>query len=86
MNMNLHGVSLELTCTGLHSLRPSMTSVSVACTSAVLVPRTTGRATTDRAEFPEDAAFEARHHAPNHRGNGGGRSSDDKLSFRYWST
>ena len=55
--MYVYGVSLELTCTGLHSLRPSVISVSVGRTATVLKPRTTGSATTDLAGFLEGAAL-----------------------------
>ena len=65
----LHDVSLELTCTCLHAVRPSMISVTVAGTSAALVPGTTWSATTNLAGFLEGAALETRHHAPNHRGD-----------------
>ena len=67
--MYLHDVSLELTCTGLHAVRPCMISIAVAGTSAALVPRTTRSATTDLAGFLEGAALETRNHAPNHRGD-----------------
>ena len=53
----IHGVSLELTCAGLHALRPSVISVHAACTSALLEPSTTGSATTDLARFLEGAAL-----------------------------
>ena len=36
--MYLHNGSLKLTCTGLHALRPSVISVSVANTSTIFVP------------------------------------------------
>ena len=55
--MYLHGISPELTRTGLHALKPFVISVSVAKTSAVLEPRTTGSATTDSTGFLEGAAF-----------------------------
>ena len=55
--MYLFGFTLKLTCTGLHALRPFVISVSVAKTSAVLEPRTTGSATTDLAGFLEGAAL-----------------------------
>ena len=55
--MNLHSVSLELTCTGLHALGPCVISVSVARTSTALEPRTAGSATTDLAGFLEGAAL-----------------------------
>ena len=56
-----HGFIIELTCTGLHALRPSVISVSVGRPSAVLEPRTTGSATTDLAGFLEGAALETCH-------------------------
>ena len=55
--MYLHDVSLELTCTGLHAVRPCMTGVTIAGTSAALVPSATGSATTDSAGFLEGAAL-----------------------------
>ena len=55
--MYLHGVSNELTCTGLYALEPCMLSVSVARTSTALEPRTAGSATTDLAGFLEGAAL-----------------------------
>ena len=55
-------VSLELTCTGLHALRPCVIRVSGARTSAGLEPRTTGSTTTDLAGFLEGAALETCHH------------------------
>ena len=65
--MYLHGVSFGLTCAGLRALRPCVTSISVARTSAFLEPRTTGSAATDLAGFLEGAALETRHHSPNRR-------------------
>ena len=50
-------VSLELTFAGLHALRPTVINVSVAGTSAVLVPSTAGSATTGSAGFLEGAAL-----------------------------
>ena len=49
--------SIELTFAGLDALKPFVISVSVAKTSAVLEPRTTGSATTDLAGFLEGAAL-----------------------------
>ena len=68
--MYLHGICLERTCTGLHALRPFVISVSIAKTSAVLEPRTTGSATTDLAGFLEGAALETCHHTDSGRGDG----------------
>ena len=59
--MYLHRVSIERTYTGLRTLRPCVASVSVACTSAVLVPSTTGSAATGSAGFLERAALWTRH-------------------------
>ena len=46
-----------LTFAGLRALRPGVTTVSVAATSAVLVPSTAGSATADSAGFLEDTAL-----------------------------
>ena len=46
-----------LTFAGLHTLRPGVTTVSVAATSAVLVPSTAGSATAGSAGFLEDTAL-----------------------------
>jgi len=58
---------LRRECTGLHALRPCVTSVSVARTSTVLEPRTTGGAATDLAGFLEGAALETCHHTDDWR-------------------
>ena len=56
--MHLHAASLELTCAGLESLKPPVSSlVVVAGTSAVLVPSTPRSATTDSAGFHKCAAL-----------------------------
>ena len=60
--MCLHGVRLELTCTGLDALRPCVIRISVGRTSTVLEPRTPGSATTDPAGFLEGATLGTRHH------------------------
>ena len=86
----LHEVSIELTCTGLHAVRPCMTGVTVAGTSAALVPSAAGSAATDSTRFPEGAALETRHHAPN--GDDwrtdwcGGWCSDYEFSVGDWPT
>ena len=54
-----HVVSLELTCTGRHSLNPLVVNVFIAGTSTVLKPSTARSATTDFAGFLEHAAFGA---------------------------
>ena len=54
-------VSLELTFTSLHALRPLVINVFVAGTAAVLVPSTTRSATTVSAGFLERAALWTRH-------------------------
>ena len=61
MRMSLRVFGLVLTFTGLHALRPSVTNVSVAGTSTVLVPSTTRSATTDSAGLLKLAAVYARH-------------------------
>ena len=37
---HLHGINIELTFAGLQALRPPVTNVSVACSSAVIIPST----------------------------------------------
>ena len=51
--MHLHAITLELTFASLHALKPAVTSVSVAGTSAVLIPSTARSATADSAGFLE---------------------------------
>ena len=48
-----HALSLELTFARLQALKPLVIDVSVAETSAVLVPSTTRSATTESAGFLE---------------------------------
>ena len=55
--MYLHASSLELTFAGLRALEPPVVNVSVASTSAVLIPRTARSTTTDSAGFREHAAL-----------------------------
>ena len=50
-----------LTCAGLHALRPFVINFSVARSSTILEPSTTGSATTYSAGFLERAALWARH-------------------------
>ena len=57
----VHGGSIGLTFAGLHALKPPVISVSVASTSAVLIPSTARSATTDNSGFLELAALWARH-------------------------
>ena len=61
--MRMHGymsLALKLTFASLHALKPLVVSVSVAGTSAVLIPSTTRSAATDSAGFLERAALWAR--------------------------
>ena len=53
-------VSMKLTFTSLHALKPLVVNVSVAGTSAVLIPSTARSTTTDSAGFLECAALWAR--------------------------
>ena len=55
-----HALSLELTFAGLDALQPSMISVSIAGTSAFLIPRTARSATTGSAGFLERSTLWAR--------------------------
>ena len=63
----LNDVSLELTCTCLHAVRPCMINVAVAGTSTALVPRTARSTTTDLAGILEGAALETRRHSDDWR-------------------
>ena len=56
-SMYLRVIGLGLTFTGLHALKPPVSNVSVAGTSAVLVPSTARSATTASAGFLERAAL-----------------------------
>ena len=67
-SLNVRVQPLELTCTGLHALRPFVANFPAACTSAVLVPTTTGSAATDSPRFLEGTALVTTHHIINHRG------------------
>ena len=62
-DLSTWSVSLGLTRAGLLALKPPVISVSVAGTSAVLVPSTARSAATDSAGFPERATLCARHTA-----------------------
>ena len=56
--MHLHAaIPLALTFAGLRALKPAVISVSVAGTSAVLIPSTARSATTDSAGSRERAAL-----------------------------
>ena len=59
--MYWYPVSLELTFTGRHALKPLVINIFVAGTSALLEPSTTRSAATISAGFLEGAAFGARH-------------------------
>ena len=59
--MYLRIISLELTFAGLHALKPPVSNVYIAGTSAVLKPSTTRSTTTDSAGFLKRAALQARH-------------------------
>ena len=59
-------VYIELTFAGLYALKPPVVHVSVADTSAVLIPSTTRSATTDSAGLPKLAALWALHLMTNH--------------------
>ena len=52
-----HVIALELTCAGLHALKPLVTNVPIAGTSTVLKPSTARSATTDSAGFLECATL-----------------------------
>ena len=52
----MHVVSLELTCTGRHALKPRVINIFVAGTSAALKPSTARSAATASAGFLERAA------------------------------
>ena len=56
-----HAVSLGLTFAGRHALKPFVTNIFVAGTSAVLKPSTARSATTASAGFLERAAVGASH-------------------------
>ena len=58
--------SLGLTFAGLDAFKPSVTSVSVAGTSTILIPSTARSATTGSAGFQERAALWARHRINDH--------------------
>ena len=57
----VHGGSIGLTFAGLHALKPCVINVSVASTSAVLMPSTARSATTDSAGFSKSVALWTRH-------------------------
>ena len=56
-----HAHDLELTFAGLQAFKPPVIHVSVADTSAVLIPSTTWSTATDSARFLERAALWAHH-------------------------
>ena len=58
--MYLHAVNLQLTCAGLHALKPSVIHVAFTGTSALLKPSTARSATTGSAGFLEGVALCAR--------------------------
>ena len=64
----LYGISLGLTSAGSGAFKPPMIGVSVAGTSAVLIPSTARSATTGSAGFRKRAALRTCH--PPVRGNG----------------
>ena len=81
--------AILLTFAGLHAFRPPVMNVSVASTSAVLVPSTTGSAATDSAGFLERAARWARDPISNRCWGDGWRGNCGygyELSFRVWPT
>ena len=59
--MYIFTISLELTFASLNALKPPVSNVGIAGTSAVLEPRTARSATTDSAGFLERAALQTRH-------------------------
>ena len=61
MRMYLFLISLELTFTCLHALKPLVINIFVVVTSTVPEPSTTRSAATASARFLERAAFGARH-------------------------
>ena len=58
---HLHGINIELTFAGLQALRPPVTNVSVACSSAVIIPSTARSATTDYTRLCKHAALRTFH-------------------------
>ena len=59
--MYLYGVTVGLTFAGLRALRPAVTDVFVANTSAFLEPITARSATTNSTEFLERATVLTHH-------------------------
>ena len=59
--MHLHAVNIKLTFAGLYALKPHVINVSVADTSAALVPSTARSATTDSVRLLKLAALWALH-------------------------
>ena len=59
--MYLHTSSLELTFAGLRALDPRVVNVSIASTSAILIPSTTGSATTCSPVLLECATIRTHH-------------------------
>ena len=68
--VHLHALSLELTFANLYSLRPPVVNISVAESSAVLVPSTARSTTTDSAGFRKRAALWTRYQTGNCRRGG----------------
>ena len=80
----MHVIPLALTFAGLQTFKPPVLHVSIAGSSADLVPSTTGSAATDSTGFLERAALWARHHIID-RGSDGWRAdwgAGYELSFR----
>ena len=88
MCKDVHDFSLRLTFAGLDALRPHVISVSVARTSAILKPSTTGSATTDSAGFRERTALRARRRMSTRYADGrrGGYPAYSEIPLRKWST
>ena len=57
--MYIHAVNLELTFADLRAFKPPVINISVADTSAILIPSTARSATTDSTGFLERAALRA---------------------------
>ena len=77
--MYLHTSSLELTFAGLRALDPRVVNVSIASTSAILIPSTTGSAATVSTGFLERAALWA--HARARTCWRPGRRADDHVRY-----
>ena len=57
--MYLHVVGLQLTLAGFYAFEPLVINISVASTSAVLIPSTVGSATTQSPGFLKRATLGA---------------------------